>query len=107
MESGFVYLISNFARTVIYIGMTNDLNRRILEHKSGQGSKFTTKYNCTDLLYFEELQSLEEAAIREKRLKGWRQKWKWELVQKDNADLLDLALDWFDEEDIAMAKKVF
>ena len=77
-----VYMMSNFARTVFYIGVTNDLGRRVMEHKCNEGGVFTSKYKCHYLVYYE------------KQLKNWQRKWKIELIRKENPDLLDLAKDW-------------
>lgn len=82
--------MSNRRRTVLYIGVTNNLALRSHEHKFGEGSYFTKKYNCTDLLYFECFDCIEEAITREKQLKKWRVAWKWDLIHKMNPDLRDL-----------------
>ena len=97
-KGGFVYLISNFNRTTIYIGVTNDIERRVLEHKIGIGSKFSSKYNLKYLMYFEEHSTINDAIEREKQLKNWHKEWKWNLVKEDNPNLLDLADDWYDKD---------
>jgi putative endonuclease len=89
-----VYILSNFARTVFYIGMTNNLERRVREHRSNTGSVFTTKYNCHYLVYYEDYADVNNAIAREKQLKNWQRKWKIELIRKENTDLIDLARDW-------------
>ena len=89
-----VYLMSNLARTVFYIGVTNDLERRVRQHKSNEGGVFTTKYKCNYLFYFEDYSSIDNAIAREKQLKNWQRKWKLELIRKENPNLLDLAKDW-------------
>ncbi|RLD69370.1 MAG: hypothetical protein DRI95_00250 [Bacteroidetes bacterium] len=71
MKIGYIYLMSNKNRTTLYIGVTNNIQRRVLEHKSGQGSVFTSKYNLTDLLYFERIIGMQNAINREKQLKNW------------------------------------
>ncbi|MBE9490619.1 MAG: GIY-YIG nuclease family protein [Bacteroidetes bacterium] len=93
MKVGFVYLLSNKNRTVLYIGVTANLIRRIKQHKGAIGSIFTKKYNATDLLYFEKFTSIIEAIDREKQLKNWHKEWKWNLIKKNNPELRDL----FDE----------
>ncbi|MGB0887599.1 MAG: GIY-YIG nuclease family protein [Vicingaceae bacterium] len=97
-KGGFVYLISNFNRTTIYIGVFNDIERRVLEHKIGIGSKFSSKYNLKYLMYFEEHSTINDAIEREKQLKNWHKEWKWNLVKEDNPNLLDLADDWYDKD---------
>ena len=82
--------MSNWRRTVLYIGVTSNLAVRSHEHKVGEGSDFTKKYNCTDLIYFECFDCIEEAIAREKQLKKWRVDWKWDLICKKNPDLRDL-----------------
>lgn len=63
-------MLSNRNRTLIYVGYTEDIKRRILQHRSGKGSKFTNKYNITDLLYYEVFDSSIEARNRERQLKN-------------------------------------
>ena len=63
-KQGFVYILSNKSRTVLYIGVTSDLKRRILEHKVGIGSEFSTKYKTIDLLYFEQINGMQNAINR-------------------------------------------
>jgi putative endonuclease len=74
-KGGYIYILSNKNRNVLYIGVTNDLYTRITWHKSGEGSAFTKKYNCTDLLYYEFFESIEAAIDREKVLKKWNRSW--------------------------------
>jgi putative endonuclease len=98
-KQGFVYILSNKNRTTLYIGVTNDLQRRILEHKAGKG-KFSSKFNLFDLLYFEQINGIERAIEREKQLKNWNSDWKWDLIKEENSELVDLAKDWFTEQEI-------
>ena len=86
-------------RTVLYIGITSDIERRMFEHKTGHGSAFTRKYNLTDLLYYETYPSSVDAIAREKQLKNWHREWKWNLINKENKYLNDLAKDWFTREE--------
>ncbi|MUP44650.1 GIY-YIG nuclease family protein [Gramella sp. BOM4] len=90
MKNSYVYILSNRNRTVLYIGVTGDLLRRITEHKNGNGSLFTKKYQLYDLLYFEEFSDIEQAIIREKQIKNWHKDWKWNLVKSKNPELKDL-----------------
>lgn len=95
MKTGYVYIVSNKSRTTIYIGVTGDLERRSLEHKSRNGSTFTKRYNLFDLIYFEEINGMQDAIDREKQLKRWHKEWKWNLIKESNPTLMDLAKDWF------------
>ncbi|MBN1414157.1 MAG: GIY-YIG nuclease family protein [Bacteroidales bacterium] len=92
--------MSNKYRTTFYIDVTNDLERRILEHKAGVGSRFTTKYLLKDLLYYEELKSIEYAISKEKQLKNWHRNWKINLIKEANPEMKDLANDWFTDAEI-------
>ncbi|MBK7560394.1 MAG: GIY-YIG nuclease family protein [Chitinophagaceae bacterium] len=89
-----VYILSNFARTVFYFGMTNNLERRIWEHRNNEGGVFTSKYKCHFLLFYEDYSDVNNAIAREKQLKNWQRKWKIELIRKENPDLIDLAGEW-------------
>jgi putative endonuclease len=85
-------------KTVLYIGVTNDLERRIFEHKTGHGFKFTNKYNVSDLMYYEEYPSINDAIDREKQLKRWHKEWKWNLIRTKNKHLADISREWYDQE---------
>ena len=74
----------------MYIGVTNDLERRIWEHRSGAGSAFAKKYRITLLVYAEEYDNPSDAIAREKQLKGWRRERKNELVRSINPEFRDL-----------------
>jgi len=97
MRKGFVYIMSNKNRTTFYIGVTNAIKRRVLEHKTGKGSVFTKKYNLVDLVYFEKIEGLDECFQREKQLKNWHRDWKINLIKEDNPEMVDLAADWYVE----------
>lgn len=83
MRSYYVYIMSNNSGT-LYIGVTNDLQRRILEHKQKLMNGFTAKYNCTKLVWFEEFQEIEAAILFEKQIKGWRRSKKMDLIKTMN-----------------------
>ncbi|MBK9732918.1 MAG: GIY-YIG nuclease family protein [Chitinophagaceae bacterium] len=100
MKHPAVYFISNKNRTTIYIGVTSDLEKRMLEHKAGIGSSFAAKYNLVDLIYYEKHPSMIAAIEREKQLKNWHSKWKWNQAKSFNKSLLDLAHDWFTPDEI-------
>ena len=97
MKQGYVYILSYKNRTTLYIGVTNDLVRRVLEHKTGQGSIFTTKYQLTNLVYYDQILGMKNAINREKQLKNWHREWKWNLIKELNPNLEDLGKDWIEE----------
>jgi putative endonuclease len=88
---GFVYVMSNKVRSVLYIGVTNDLIRRVHEHKSGVIEGFTKRYKCKYLIYYEYFDNIENAIKREKQLKNWKRDWKLDLIKKMNPNLKDLS----------------
>jgi putative endonuclease len=79
----------------MYVGVTNNLERRMFEHKTGALAGFSKKYKVDLLVYYEEFESIEEAIFREKQIKGWRRDKKDALVQASNPKLEDLSKDWF------------
>ena len=93
----YVYLLASKIRGTLYIGVTNDLQRRVYEHKMGIKKGFTFKYGVNRLVYFETFQNIEEAIERKKRLKKWNRSWKIELIEKEKIGWGDLAKDWFDD----------
>ena len=82
--------MSNKARTVLYIGVTSDLESRVYQHRNGEGSKFTKLYRCYFLVYYEVFDHIESAIAREKVLKKWNRRWKEELITAFNPKLRDL-----------------
>ena len=90
MSKYYVYICSNTYRTVLYIGVTGDLHKRLATHAAGEGSKFTSRYNCTDLIYYEEYQNVREAIAREKQLKNWKRQWKLDLIKSVNPEMVTL-----------------
>ena len=90
----YVYMLSNRWHNVLYIGVTNSLERRIWEHKAKLIAGFTKKYNCDQLMYFEIYERIEQALGREKQLKDWTRAKKDALIVKLNPDWRDLSLDW-------------
>jgi putative endonuclease len=87
----FVYVLSNRRRGVLYVGVTNDLIRRLSEQKGKLVPGFTKTYGVAMLVYYEEYSSILEARAREAALKRWRRAWKIELIDKFNPDWRDLA----------------
>ncbi|WP_149277222.1 GIY-YIG nuclease family protein [Pareuzebyella sediminis] len=90
----YVYILTNKKNGTLYIGMSNDLQRRVLEHKQKSIDGFTKKYGLDKLVYYEVFQFVEDAILREKRLKKWKRQWKIELIEKDNRQWHDLAEEW-------------
>ncbi len=90
-----VYIMTNTYNTVLYTGVTNNLRRRILEHKSGKGSAFTSKYKVTKLVYFECGDDVKTAIFREKQIKAGSRKKKMELINSMNPEWVDLFEQYF------------
>ena len=80
----YVYIITNKENKVLYTGVTNNLERRIYEHKNKIIKGFTSKYNVNKLVYFEETKDINEAIAREKEIKGWRRNKKVALIERVN-----------------------
>ena len=85
-----VYILASKPRGTLYIGVTNNLYRRMLEHRDGKGGAFTRKYGVTKLVWFQDFGYIEDAIQREKSLKRWLRDWKIELIEQSNADWHDL-----------------
>lgn len=95
MHNYYVYITTNYNKTVLYIGVTNDLERRLAEHKleSKSMKTFAGRYNCFNLLYYEHFHFIHQAIDREKELKGWRRSKKVELINSLNPDWSFLSID--------------
>jgi putative endonuclease len=89
----FVYILTNRPRGVLYIGVTNNLSRRISEHRAKLVPGFTSRHGVIILVHVEEYASILEARAREHALKRWRRGWKFELIERDNPDWRDLSAD--------------
>ena len=89
-----VYIMASRSR-VLYVGVTNDLVRRVDEHKRGLGGRFTSRYRVTRLVHREEFTRIGDAIAREKALKGWRRSRKVALIERSNPAWRDLAEGWF------------
>ena len=85
-----VYILASKLGGTLYIGVTNDLVRRVYVHRIGAVAGFTKKYSVHRLVYFEPFSEIEHAIRREKRLKKWPRAWKISLIEKDNPDWIDL-----------------
>ena len=90
----FVYILSNWNDSVLYIGVTGNLPRRLYEHRSHLVDGFSSKYNAEKLVYFEETSDVYSAIAREKQLKGWTRKKKNDLIMKVNPEWKDLSAGW-------------
>jgi putative endonuclease len=90
-KTGYVYILTNKYNTVLYIGVTSNLEQRILQHRTGHFvNSFTSRYNVSKLVYYEFHLSIEDAILREKQLKGGSRQKKIELVNKSNPEWKDL-----------------
>jgi putative endonuclease len=96
MKEGFVYIVANFDSSVTYIGVTSDPFWRVLAHKLGMASKFSTKYKTVNLVYIERLPTILQAIDREKQLKNWKREWKHDLIKSINPNYDDIADYWYD-----------
>jgi putative endonuclease len=90
MRDYYVYILTNWTNAVMYVGVTNDLDRRIAEHKSGTIPGFTQRYNLKKLVYYERSSDVSAAIAREKQIKGWRREKKNALVEAMNPQWHDL-----------------
>ena len=91
----YIYILASQKNGTLYIGVTNDLERRILEHKQKENEGFTSKYDVNRLVYSESFQYINDAILREKRLKKWNHQWKINLIEEENKDWKDLSEDWY------------
>ena len=90
----YVYILTNKTNRVLYIGVTNNLERRIFEHKNKLVEGFTKKYNLSKLIYYEATNDIDSALEREKQLKNWHRDWKLNLINSFNPDWRDLSKDF-------------
>lgn len=91
----YIYILASQKNGTLYIGVTNDLERRVLDHKQKINEGFTSKYDVTRLVYFESFQYINDAILREKRLKKWNRQWKINLIEEENREWNDLSEDWY------------
>ena len=89
-------MMTNKGNTVIYVGMTNDIQARVRDHKQGINEGFTKRYGCTKLVYYEEYQWVQDAIAREKQLKAGSRQKKVDLINLENPEWKDLSADWYD-----------
>lgn len=95
MKTAFVYIMTNKNKITFYIGVTNDIKRRVWEHKNKINKDFSYRYNLTMLIHFERIEGIKQAIGREKQLKNWHRDWKINRIKEDNPEMIDLALDWY------------
>lgn len=92
-RGGWVYIMTNRPRGVLYIGITADLPKRVQLHKTGEGSRFCKRYNLDKLVLTEEFPTIEEAIAREKAMKAWKRQWKIELIENANPHWSDYSVE--------------
>ncbi len=90
-EQSYIYFLTNQYNNVLYLGVTNDIVRRIAEHKAKVNKGFSYKYNCEKLVYYETFSLITDAIIREKQLKNWKRDWKNKLINDFNPEWNDLS----------------
>ncbi len=86
----FVYILASKPRGTLYVGVTNNLTRRVFEHKNKLIEGFTERYDVNLLVWYESSESIESAIVYEKKLKRWRREWKIEMIEKQNPKWVDL-----------------
>ena len=91
MKCYYVYILASKKNGVLYIGVTNDLRRRLLEHKNGTVEGFSQKYHVGKLVYFERHNDIDKAIRKEKNMKAWQRQWKINLIEEDNPEWADLS----------------
>ncbi|OGO05050.1 MAG: endonuclease [Chloroflexi bacterium RBG_13_56_8] len=94
MQKYSVYVMASKSRT-LYTGVTNDLERRVHEHKQKMGSKFASRYNINQLVYYEHYSDIRDAIAREKQIKSWRRAKKLALIESVNPEWQDLTIGWY------------
>ena len=90
MNQYYIYILASKRNGTLYIGVTNDLIKRVYEHRNGIIEGFTKKYRVHNLVYYEETRDINSAITREKQMKKWKRRWKIELIEKINPDWKDL-----------------
>ncbi len=90
MKAGYIYILTNKPNGTLYIGVTNDIARRVYEHRSGVVKGYTWKYNLKRLVYVEVYDDIQDARARELQMKEWHRDWKIRLIEKENPGWRDL-----------------
>ena len=95
MKLWYIYIMSNKPNETLYIGVTDNIEERVKEHKMRLFStSFTSRYNCNKLMYFEEIEDAITASLREKQMKKWKRAWKIKLIEEMNPNWADLSTNW-------------
>jgi len=103
----YVYIMTNKPSGVLYVGVTDDIEARVQEHKNKLYKKsFTAKFNCDKLVYLEEIFDGAEAAVREKQLKKWNRQWKINLIEEMNPSWMHLSMNWNNQDLIYKSKRI-
>jgi putative endonuclease len=89
-QGGFVYILASKPNGTLYVGVTNDIVRRVHQHRTGEGSAFVDEYDITCLVHLERFGDVEAAIRREKQLKAWTREWKLDLIRDHNPTWRDL-----------------
>jgi putative endonuclease len=92
----YVYILTNKNNGVLYVGVTNDVKNRVLEHKNGAYAGFTKKYGCNKLVYYEAFLWIDDAIAREKQLKAGSRQKKVDLINLENPEWMNLSDGWYD-----------
>lgn len=101
----YIYIMSNKPNGVLYVGVTDDIESRVQEHKNKLYKRsFTAKFNCDKLVYLEEVFEGTEAVLREKQLKKWNRQWKINLIEEVNPGWMDISMNWNNEDLIYKTK---
>ncbi len=107
MKLWYVYIMTNKPNGVLYVGVTNNIEARVQEHKTKVFKKsFTTRYNCYKLVYFEEYENGFEASKCERQMKKWKREWKVKLIEEMNPGWMNISMNW-NNEDLIFKKKRF
>ena len=88
----YIYILTNKYNTTFYIGVTNNIGKRVFEHETGLMDGFTKKYRVKKLVYLEEYHNINEAIAHEKQLKNWHREWKINLIKKVNPQFKDMSV---------------
>tara|TARA_B100000678_G_scaffold45661_1_gene35458 strand:+ start:508 stop:804 length:297 start_codon:yes stop_codon:yes gene_type:complete len=93
LKPGYVYMLTNRRDGTLYIGVTDDLGKRVDQHRAGVVSGFTKKYNCRHLVWFERFENIHDARAFERRMKKWNRSWKVSRIEEANPEWVDLTSD--------------
>ena len=100
----YVYIVQSSSRRALYIGMTNNLHRRVFQHKTQEYEGFSDDYDAVRLVYWESFDDVHKTIAREKQLKNWRREKKLWLIARMNPEFKDLAADWYKNESLTVRR---